>query len=282
MSTFPSSPILKHRGLGIGLVVLALLVLSTFFGSWYTVGSDQRALLFTNGRIVGVEDAGLHFKTPFSQSVTKVDIRTQHADSPAPAGTYDLQAVDTNVSVNFHFDSTKLPDIYKRTGLDVAANIVEPRIQETVKAVVAQYNAEELLKRRELVREKIVELLRGKLAAYDLILEDIQITDFKFDPSFTKAIEDKQVAEQQALTEKNNLAKVQVIAQQAVAKAQGQADSNLAIAKANAQAIDVQGEALRANPMYLELRRIERWDGAYPRVVTGGDKSLLGLGDVTK
>jgi regulator of protease activity HflC (stomatin/prohibitin superfamily) len=143
---------------------------------------------------------------------------------------------------------------------------------------VAHFNAEQLLKDREHVRQQIVDLLKAKLAAYDLVLEDIQLTDFKFDQSFEQAIEAKQVAEQQALTEKNNLQKAEILAQQKVASAQGEANAQLAIAKANAEAIRLQGDALRANPAYLELKKLDKWDGSLPHYVgSGADHVLIGI-----
>lgn len=259
-----------HKYVKYGVLdVAGLAGVSVLLSSFYVVNSGERAIVLTNGRVTEVAGDGLHFKTPIIQSIVRVDVRTQKAHTQAPAGTNDLQTIRTEVAVNYHLIADAVGKVYTATGLDVEDRIIDPRIQETVKAVVAHYTAEQLLKQRDKVRGEILVSLGAMLKPYNIVVEDIQITDFQFSKAFDEAIEAKQTAEQNALTERNKLESIKLKAQQAVATAQGLADSNLALAQAEAKGIELRGAAIRTNPEVLELNRVQRWDGKLPQVTSG-------------
>lgn len=138
--------------------------------------------------------------------------------------------------------------------------VISKRIIETTTAVVAKYRAEDLLKQREIVKNQIVADLSKKLVAYNIIVEDVQITEFKFSDAYAKAIEDKQIAEQSALTAVNNTRTVQEKAKQAIETAKGEAE-----------AIRIQSEAIRENggQAYLDLQAVKQWDGKLPVTMAG-------------
>ncbi len=244
----------------IALGILALFVISTLWGSFYTVTSGERALVLRFGQVKDVVADGLHFKMPMIESVRVVDVRTQKAASPANAGTRDLQSVTTEVSVNYHLDGDTLADTYTRVGLDVEGKIIDPRIQEIVKSVVARFSAEELLTKREDVKNEISTGLRNSLATYNIKVEDIQITNFSFSHSFDAAIEAKQTAEQNALKAKNDLERIKVEAQQ-----------KIAMAEAEARTIQIQAQAIKeqGGAEYVQLKAIEKWNGELPQVSSG-------------
>ena len=126
--------------------------------------------------------------------------------------------------------------MYSKVGLnDLDNKIIEPRIQESLKAITAQYSSEQLLLKREIIREQIRVLLKGKLAPYNIVLEDIQMTNFEYDPKYRQAIEDKQIAEQNALKAKNDLERIKV-----------ESDAKIVQARAQAEAIRIQAEAIKA------------------------------------
>jgi len=253
----------KFLTLAIILIVIGSVVVS---GSFYTVRAGEKALVFTWGKITSVTSEGLHFKIPVMQTVSKVDIRTQKAEAPAAAASKNMQTVSTVVTLNYHLDQDKLDVLYSKVGLDVENKIIAARIQETVKAVVARYTAEELLTLREQLKNEISESLTRQLLEYNIVVDagGVQITNFDFARSFNEAIEDKQVAEQKALTAKNNLERVKVEADQKIAQARGEAES-----------IRIQAEAIRAQggKEYVNLKAIEKWDGKLP-VYTGGNNPL--------
>ncbi len=246
------------------IVIIAIVIGSILIsGSFYTVKAGEKALVFTWGKITSVTSEGLHFKIPVMQTISKVDIRTQKAEAPAAAASKNMQTVSTVLTLNYHLDPAKLDVLYSTVGLEVENKIIAARIQETVKAVVARYTAEELLSQREQVKNEISESLTRQLLEYNIVVGagGVQITNFDFSRGFNEAIEDKQVAEQKALTAKNNLERIKIEADQKVAQARGEAE-----------AIRIQAEAIRAQggKEYVNLKAIERWDGKLP-LYTGGN-----------
>jgi regulator of protease activity HflC (stomatin/prohibitin superfamily) len=241
---------------------VSLILLYAVLSSFYTVQSGQRAIVFTWGEVTSVQAEGLRFKLPFMQSIEKVDIRTRKVEAPADAASRNMQAVSTTVTLNYFLDSNRLKELYSTVGLDVESKIIAARVQETVKAVSARYTAEELIGQREQVRTEISESLTRQLAEYNILVAPggVQITNFDFSRSFNEAIEEKQVAEQKALTAQNNLERTKVEAEQRIAQARGEAE-----------AIRIQAEAIRAQggKEYVNLKAIEKWDGKLP-TYTGG------------
>jgi regulator of protease activity HflC (stomatin/prohibitin superfamily) len=249
------------------LAVIGIIALSILSDCFYTVTSGQRAIVFRFGQIKAVESEGLHIKVPFMDSTIIVDVRTLKAESPADAGTRDLQRVSTKVALNYHLDPNVLKDTYSRVGLDVETKVIDPRIQEVVKAVVARYSAEELLVKREEVKQEVEVALRNQLASYNIVVEAIQITNFQFSASFDHAIEAKQTAEQNALKARNDLERIKI-----------EADQKVAMAKAEAETIRIQAEAIRAQggAEYVQLKAIEKWDGQLPQV-SGSNTPFISL-----
>jgi regulator of protease activity HflC (stomatin/prohibitin superfamily) len=249
------------------LTIVGLIGLSIISDCFYTVTSGQRAIVFRFGQIKAVESEGLHLKVPFMDTFVLVDVRTLKAESPADAGTRDLQRVSTTVALNYHLDANVLKDTYSRVGLDVENKVIDPRIQEVVKAVVARFSAEELLAKRDDVKQEVELALRTQLALYNIVVEAIQITNFQFSASFDHAIEAKQTAEQNALKAKNDLERIKI-----------EADQKVAMAKAEAETIRIQADAIRAQggAEYVQLKAIEKWDGMLPQV-SGGNTPFISL-----
>lgn len=254
MKTFP------FKLIAAGIVVLIALII--VMGSVFTVQEGHRAVVLQNGKYSSTATPGLNFKLPMVQSVTQVDVRTQNTGNSVTAGTKDLQNVSTTVGVNFHLNPMAVDQIYSNVGLANIEQIISKRIAESVTAVVAQYNAESLLTQRETVKNQIVDLLNKKLMPYHIIVEDVQITNFKFSAAYAKAIESKQIAEQEALTSKHKTAKVTEEAKQAIEKAKGEAES-----------IRIQSEAIKANggQAYIDLQAVKAWDGKLPVTIAGGN-----------
>jgi regulator of protease activity HflC (stomatin/prohibitin superfamily) len=173
--------------------------------------------------------------------------------------------------LNYHLNENKLSEIYSTIGTDVENKIIAPRIQEVVKAVVAKYSAEQLLSMREAVKNEIAAALRRSISEYNVVVEDIQITNFHFSQSFNAAIEAKQTAEQQAMKARNDLERVKVEAEQKVA-----------MAEAEAEQIRIQAEAIQkqGGKEYVQLKAIEKWDGKLPAYM-GGNAPMPFI-DVTK
>jgi len=247
------------------LTVIAIISLCAvlFSGAFYTVKSGEKALVLTWGKLTSVNGEGFHLKIPIAQEVSIVDVRVQRTDAPAEAASKNMQSVKTVITVNYRLDAAKLAQLYSTVGLDVENKVISSRVQEVVKAAVARYTADELLVKREVIKDEISESLTKQLSQYFIIVEagGVQITNFSFSKEFDKAIEEKQVAEQKALTAKNDLERIKVEAEQQVAHAQGQAE-----------AIRIQADAIRAQggKEYVQLKAIEKWNGQLPNYTGAG------------
>lgn len=215
---------------------------------------------------------GLHFKTPIMTKVIPLDTRVQKVEEEATASSKDLQIVTSKIALNYQIDSAQASKIYSDLGLQYPFTIVQPALQESIKATSAKYTAEELITKRAAVADEMQEDLRTRLQNKALVPTDLSIIDFNFSPDFNKAIEDKQVAQQSALTAQNDLERIRIEAEQVQAKAEGMAQGELARARAEAEAQQMLRETI--SPELLQLRAIERWDGILPVYMGGGSGGM--------
>lgn len=264
------------RGRSVSMLVLLglLVIVGIFLGSnsVTTIEAGTRGVLKTFGEITGVLEEGLHFRAPFITSVTVVEVRTQRYESNSSAASRDLQTVTTQVVINYRPDASQVGRLVREIGVDYERRVVDPAIQEAIKAATARFTAEELITRRPEVSDLIQRGLSERLTPRGVIVESVSITDFNFSPEFARAIEAKQVAEQDALRAARELERARIEAQQQVARAEAEARARLEIARAEAEALRLQREVI--SPELLQLRFIERWDGVMLRFV-GGENSLL-------
>jgi regulator of protease activity HflC (stomatin/prohibitin superfamily) len=236
----------------IGHVLLVILILIVFFGSFGTVQAGYVGVKTRFGAVKGTVEPGFYFKLPFVDGVTSMDTQTQKEQVDASAASNDLQNVTATVAINFHVNPQDAGIIYQNIGYDYQARVVDPAIQEAVKSITANYTAEQLVTQREKVREEILALLTTKLQSFGVNTDSLNIVNFAFSASFNAAIEAKVTAQQNALAAQNKLAQVQAEAEQTIAKA-----------KADAEAIQIQAQAINSQggADYVELQRIKAWDG---------------------
>ena len=220
-------------------------------------------------------DEGLHFVVPFQDDVVQIEVRTLKYDRETRSASKDLQTVETTVTVNYHPSKEHIHTLYKNLGLDYENRIIQPAIEETVKQVTANYNAEELITKRPQVKQDIEASIKTRLNQFNVVTEVISITDFEFSPLFDKAIESKVEAEQKALKAENDLRRIEVEARQHEAQAVGLANANIAEAKGEAEAISTINRALAENPHYMEWLKTKEWDGKLPLVVGEGGTPFI-------
>jgi prohibitin 2 len=213
---------------------------------------------------------GMHFIVPFAEQVIQLEVRTLKYQAEASAASNDLQEVQTVIALNYHIDPNDANAIFQQLGADYSDRIIAPTIQESVKASVAKFNAEELITKRETAKGVIADAIRNTLSHRNIVVETVFITDFKFSQAFADQIEQKVVAFQKYLTEQNNLRAIQVIANQTVVQAEAQARANIAKANGESQAIRIINEQLRQNPQYLQWQGINRWNGQLPYSLGAG------------
>ena len=257
----------------VGYAIIGLVVLTFLLEMFGTVPAGFRGVVLRFGGPTGeVKMPGLYVVTPFLTHVALVNVQIQayHAET-VEAASHDLQDVHSSVTINYQFDPAHVVEIYTNLRGDAVDRVLSPNVQETLKATTAQFTAEQLIQNRATVKQVADKTLTTRLSPYWITILSTSITQFAFSPEFTKAIEGKVVAEQRALTEKNNLVTETVIAQQKVARARG-----------DAQVIELQRNQLNApgGQTVIQQRWIEKWDGHLPQLMTGNALPLLNLSGV--
>lgn len=221
-------------------------------------------------------EGGPYFVIPFVERVHNMNVRTLKYQTDADSASKDLQSIMSTIAINYHLNPQSVSKLYQTLGDNgmIEGIIIDPSIEESAKAATAKFTAEELITNRKETRDELTMLLTEKLkdvSSDGIVLDEVNIVNFKFSEEFDKSIEAKVTAEQKALEEKWNLEKVKYQAQQKVEQA-----------KAEAESITIQGETLRQNPEVLQLRYIEKWDGKMPLVVGNSNPLLsLSMGNVT-
>lgn len=249
---------LNPRLIGIAIVVIA--IVAGLWGSWGTVPAGHRGVVLRLDRVTGVvKGEGLYFKVPILDTVCLMDCRIRKEEVTTECSSKDLQTINATIALNFRLESDKCAEVYQNIGMAYLQTVVVPAMQEGVKAAIAQYTAEELVTRREEVRERMRELLSKRLNPNGIYTETLNIMNLSFGMAFNQAIEAKVTAEQNALAAKNILAQREYEAQQLVATAKGKAE-----------AMRIEAESLAQNPAILQLRALERWDGRLPKVTGAG------------
>jgi regulator of protease activity HflC (stomatin/prohibitin superfamily) len=254
----------------IAALVTFLVVILVLTESVVIVQAGHRGVVLYLGAVENrVLGEGVHFIIPFVEQVVQLEVRTLKYQAEATAASNDLQQVETVIALNYHLNPADVNKIYQQLGPDYADRVIAPTIQESVKASVAKYNAEELITKRAIVKDVIANTIRNSLSAKDIVVETIFITDFKFSDAFSNQVEDKVVAFQKYLTELNNLRGIQVVANQTVVQAQAQAKANIARADGESQAIRIITSQLRQDPQYLQWQAINKWNGQMPYSLGG-------------
>ena len=228
----------------ISTVGIVIIIASLVLGVFTTIPAGSRGVVIRFGAITGtILNEGLRTKVPFLDSVVIMSVQTQKYEANSSAVTNDLQDVSTTIALNWHLDAGMADEVYRTLGLEFIERIAAPAIQETIKQVTAQYNAEDLILRRDEVKSAITEGLSNRLFERGIVTETVSITNFQFSSTFTAAIEAKVAAEQAVLEATNKLERVKVEAQQREAEAKGEADARIAKAIGEAEYIRVVTEA---------------------------------------
>src|SRR6266496_1555946 len=251
-------------------IVTFVIIIIVMFESVVVVEAGLRGVVLYVGAVENrVLGEGIHFIIPFAEQAIQMEVRTLKFQALASAASDDLQEVQTTIALNYHVSPSQANIIYQHLGANYPDRIIAPTIQESVKASVAKFNAEELITKRAIAKAVIAQTIGNTLSARDIVVETIFITDFAFSQAFSNQIEAKVVAFQKYLTEQNNLKAIQVVANQTVVQAQAAARSNIAKAGGESQAIKIITEQLKQSPQYLQWLSINRWNGQMPYALGG-------------
>ncbi len=254
----------KAKGLGKMLIPIIAVLVLLVFQPWVIVGPGQRGVLMRLGAVQkGVLSEGLHFKIPFVDSVVRINVQVQKNEAKADAASKDLQIISTVIATNYHLMPETVDEVYQKIGLAFEDKLIQPAVQEVIKAVTAKYTAEELIAKRGEVKSAIRTELAERLAAFNIKVVEVSVADFNFSRTFNDAIEAKQVAEQKVAQAKNELDRIKI-----------ENEQKISMAKAEAEGLKIQRQEITESLLKLreienQRKAIEKWDGKLPGV-TGG------------
>ena len=236
--------------------VICLIFIVTILCSFQTIKSGEVGLRVRFGKIIDSNlKEGFNLKVPYIEDIVKVNIKVQKVEMNTSAASKDLQDIDTKIAVNYRIEADKASNLYKTVGNNYEVTILEPVIEESVKAIISKYTAEETITKRSEVSSESLKLLQSKVEKYGIIIDNFNIINLSFSDEYSKAIEEKQVAEQRLATAKL------------------ESEAKIVEAEATKKANDLLKQSLTDE--LIEKEFIEKWDGKLPETYAGND--LLGI-----
>jgi prohibitin 2 len=248
--------------------LLGLAVIMASAGT-YVVDPGYRGVEVTLGSVsAAFKPDGFGVKAPFVTSITQISVRQQTAEDKAECYSSDLQQIHIELRVLFRVPESSIVRLFRSYDGDVFESLVAPRVHEALKEVVASQSAEQVVKNREQIKTRSLELARKKVGGL-LVVEDIVIQNIALTKELEHAIEAKMVQEQEASKSKYLQQRAQIEADTAVIKAKGEAES-----------IRIRGDALKQNPAFVDLQIVDKWDGTTPLVIGAAGNLLMPLRDL--
>jgi regulator of protease activity HflC (stomatin/prohibitin superfamily) len=247
----------------VGIIFIILIVVLTL-NPFVIIGAGERGVILNFGAVQpSVYDEGLHVRVPIMQKVIKIDVKVHKSQTDAESVSKDLQDTRSTIAVNYHILPEKANWVYQNIGTEYKERIIDPAVQEVVKAITAKFTAVDLITQREKVRSEIKDLLKQRLVTYNIVVDDFSIVNFAFSQQFTQAIESKQTAEQLALKAQRDLERIKIEAEQKIASAKAEAEA-LRLQKEN-----VTPQLIKLRQIEASIKAIEKWDGHMPKVTSG-------------
>lgn len=257
MPVSPLRPSLIYAGVTLGGFTCLSVVLWNL--CTVTIPTGHRGVVTRFGKVQPkVLDEGFHLKTPIVSRVKRMNVQVQRNDVEVAVGTKDLQQLKAKLSLNWHLEPASVNEIYQNIGRESAVvdRIIQPAIHEVTKAATPKRTAEAILKNRAELKAEIDQNIEVRLASYGVIVDDVSLVNVSFSPEFTKSIEAKQIAEQEAKQAEYIAQKASQEAQAEINRAKGQAESQRLLRET-------------LTPELLQKAAIEKWDGQFPAVITG-------------
>jgi regulator of protease activity HflC (stomatin/prohibitin superfamily) len=250
----------------LGIATAAALFLIFLFGSWVIVPAGNRGVLLTNGKVEkSVLTPGLNFKWPIIQSVFKYNVQMRKRTfEDMTAASKDMQSVKSVLVINWTTNPESVGDLYENFGDwgEVSVRVLCPAVEQAFKDVTARYKVDEILANREKIREEFQNLLESKMNIYPIKIVAASITNISFSEEYEKAIEAKQVAEQNSKKAVYVAIEAKNMADAKVNEARGEAESKRLV-------------SLTVTPKILALEWIKKWDGDLPQVMSGNAQGLM-------
>lgn len=235
-------------GLGVATLGYGALRYGDTLMPFYNVLGGQHAVVYNRftGVQMDVKTEGMHLKVPWVERPTIFNVKFEPYLLRTMSGSRDLQMVDMQLRVLCRPDPGRLPQIFREVGADYREKVLPSIVNEVLKAEVARHNATQLIKSREQISQEIKRVLTKRANDFGILVQDVSITHLQFSQTYMASVEAKQVAQQEAERSKYIVMKAEQEAMAVKIKAEGEAESAVAI-----------GDAMKDNPGYLQLRRIE-------------------------
>lgn len=257
------------RIVGVAILIFSAVIMAS--SGTYVVKPGFRGVEVTLGEVSrAFKPEGFGLKAPFVTEITQISIRQQTAEDKAECYSSDLQQITVELKVLFRIPEASVVKLFQDYYGNPFESLVAPRVQEALKEVAALQSAEQIVKNREQIKTRSLEIARRKLGQL-LVIEDIVIQNIALTKELEHAIEAKMVQEQEASKSKYLQQRVQIEADTAVIRAKGEAES-----------IMIRGDALKKNPAFVDLQIVDKWDGVAPAVIGGGEKVMLSLQDIER
>ncbi|MDL2312049.1 prohibitin family protein [Bacteroidales bacterium OttesenSCG-928-B11] len=227
------------------LGVIAFFIIIIAAASFYTIDTGERGVVLRFGRLTGIADEGLNVKVPFIDHVEKMSVRDNKLTVKTEVSSSDIQTIAVEVGLVYSLDQNKVDQIYQTYGKNIEATLVLPTLSEKINAVIAEYPIEAFVEKRAEISSRINTAFANQVAGSGIVVRSLLITNHDFSDEFNKAIEDKKIAEQGALTAKFTLERMKL--------------------EAEAQMI----KQASLSSMVLQEMAINKWDGKMPQYYSG-------------
>lgn len=229
-----------------GVFIAFIAIMSSFS----IIETGERGVVLRLGEYKYTMNEGLNFKAPFIDSVYKMQIRDRSYNSDVEVSSKDMQTIKISSSLVYSLDSQKIGDIYRRYGNNIESTIIKPTVAEVINATIAQYPIEEFVSKRDEISKRIMGTIQTRLSDIGIDIKSFLITNHDFSDDYNKAIEQKKIAEQAAITAEYNKQKAQL----------------------DSEANKYRNEGL--SKYVLMEKFLDKWDGHMPKVLTGNDGNM--------
>ena len=229
-----------------GVFIAFIAIMSSFS----IIETGERGVVLRLGEYKYTMNEGLNFKAPFIDSVYKMQIRDRSYNSDVEVSSKDMQTIKISSSLVYSLDSQKVGDIYRRYGNNIESTIIKPTVAEVINATIAQYPIEEFVSKRDEISKRIMGTIQTRLSDIGIDIKSFLITNHDFSDDYNKAIEQKKIAEQAAITAEYNKQKAQL----------------------DSEANKYRNEGL--SKYVLMEKFLDKWDGHMPKVLTGSDGNM--------
>ena len=263
------SPQNMARLIGGALIIFAIVVMAA--AGTYVVQPGFRGVEVTMGKVSSAfKPEGFGLKSPLITTIYPISVRQQTKDDKAECFSSDLQQVQVELRVLYRIPESSVVRLFQDYYGDAFDSLIEPRVQEALKEVAALQSAEQIVKNREQIKARALEIARKKVGTF-LVIEDIVIQNISLTKQLESAIEAKMVQEQEAQKAQYFQQRAQIDADTAVIQAKGEAES-----------IRIRGQALKDDPAFVDLKIVDKWDGTTPLVIGGRDNLVYQLQDLER